>query len=165
MARVQLELNLQVAMKDIVAKTKLTKDAGPKTKDVQSSQKMVVSRQRPSKTVPKATEDSSHRALNLKIVDNAVNVYWHVISVNSALSGGNIPDFQITNQINVLNTDYGAANIVWKLAGTTQTVNADWFNNAGPSTSQQTAMKNALRQGVSEKSAEADKDRSSVIRP
>ncbi|KAJ7137553.1 hypothetical protein C8R43DRAFT_1072218 [Mycena crocata] len=86
-------------------------------------------------------------ALNLKISNNAVNVYWHVISANSALSGGNIPDSQIINQINVLNTDYGAANIVWKLAGTTRTVNVDWFKNAGPSSSQQTAMKNALRQG------------------
>ncbi|KAJ7122485.1 metalloprotease [Mycena crocata] len=83
---------------------------------------------------------------DFKIANKAVNVYLHVISANSALSGGNIPDSQITNQINVLNTDYGAANIVWKLAGTTRTVNADWFKNVGPSTSQQTAMKNALGQ-------------------
>lgn len=29
----------------------------------------------------------------------------------------------------------------------TRTLNPDWFSNAGPNTSQQTAMKQALRQG------------------
>ncbi|KAJ6525878.1 hypothetical protein DFH09DRAFT_936448, partial [Mycena vulgaris] len=33
------------------------------------------------------------------------------------------------------------------LVGTTRTVNADWFKNAGPSTSQQTAMKAARQDG------------------
>ncbi|KAJ7669138.1 hypothetical protein B0H17DRAFT_949288, partial [Mycena rosella] len=72
-------------------------------------------------------------------------VYWHDISKDSTLTGGNNPDSQITNQINVLNNEY-AGNITWTLANTNRTVNADWFNNAGPSTSQQTAMK-ASRQG------------------
>ncbi|KAJ7445255.1 metalloprotease [Mycena latifolia] len=80
-----------------------------------------------------------------KIANTAVKVYWHVISKDSTLAGGNIPDSQIANQISVLNKDY-AGNITWTLAGTARTVNADWFNNAGPSTSQQTAMK-AARQG------------------
>lgn len=46
-----------------------------------------------------------------------------------------------------MNTAYASAGISWVLAGTTRTVNSDWFNNAAPGTSQQTAMKNALRQG------------------
>ncbi|KAJ7692210.1 hypothetical protein B0H17DRAFT_934245, partial [Mycena rosella] len=72
-------------------------------------------------------------------------VYWHVISKDSTLAGGNIPDSQIASQIQTHNTDY-AGNITWTLANTNRTVNADWFNNAGPGTSQQTAMK-ASRQG------------------
>ncbi|KAJ7627867.1 zincin [Mycena rosella] len=80
-----------------------------------------------------------------KIANTAVKVYWHVISKDSTLAGGNIPDSQIANQISVLNKDY-AGNITWTLANTNRTVNADWFNNVGPSTSQQTAMK-ASRQG------------------
>ncbi|KAJ6579952.1 metalloprotease [Mycena vulgaris] len=87
----------------------------------------------------------ANRNETAKIANTAVKVYWHVISKDSTLKGGNIPDSQIANQISVLNKDY-AGNITWTLAQTTRTVNADWFNNAGPSTSQQTAMK-ASRQG------------------
>ncbi|KAJ6538264.1 metalloprotease [Mycena vulgaris] len=87
----------------------------------------------------------AHRNQTAKISNAAVKVYWHVISKDSTAAGGNIPDSHIANQISVMNKDY-AGNIAWTLAGTTRTVNADWFNNAGPSTSQQTAMK-ASRQG------------------
>ncbi|KAJ6556595.1 metalloprotease [Mycena vulgaris] len=73
-------------------------------------------------------------------------VYWHVISQDSTAAGGNVPDSQIASQITTLNTDYGG-NIAWTLAGTTRTVNSDWFKNVGPSSSQQTAMKAALRSG------------------
>ncbi|KAG9106128.1 hypothetical protein FRC07_008957 [Ceratobasidium sp. 392] len=45
-----------------------------------------------------------------------------------------------------MNTHY-AGTISFVLAGTTRTTNADWFNNAGPDSSQQTAMKSSLRQG------------------
>ncbi|KAJ7621850.1 metalloprotease [Mycena rosella] len=86
-----------------------------------------------------------------KIANSAVNVrlrpvYFHVVSQDSTPNGGNVPDSQIASQITTLNNDY-AGNITWVLAGTTRTVNSDWFNNAGPSSSQQTAMKTALRQG------------------
>jgi len=76
-----------------------------------------------------------------------LNVYWHVVSQDTTLAGGNIPDSQIAAQINVMNTGYANMGYSWTLAGTTRTVNADWFNNAGPGASQQTDMKNALRQG------------------
>jgi hypothetical protein len=46
-----------------------------------------------------------------------------------------------------MNTAYAGTGYSWVLASTTRTVNADWYNNAGPSTSQQTAMKKALRTG------------------
>jgi len=46
-----------------------------------------------------------------------------------------------------LNQDYSGTGISWSLAGTTRTINADWFNNVAPGTSQQTAMKTSLRQG------------------
>lgn len=46
-----------------------------------------------------------------------------------------------------MNNDYASVGISWVLAGTTRTVNADWFDNAGPDSSQQTDMKSALRQG------------------
>jgi len=47
----------------------------------------------------------------------------------------------------VLNADYAGSGYKFTLSGTTHTCNADWFDNAAPSTPQQTAMKNALRVG------------------
>lgn len=64
-----------------------------------------------------------------------------------AISGGYIPDSQIADQISVLNADYADSGYSFTLAQTTRTLNADWFNNAGPGNDQQTAMKSALRVG------------------
>ncbi|KAF8063183.1 metalloprotease [Lyophyllum atratum] len=78
---------------------------------------------------------------------STLNVYWHVINIGSSPSAGNIPDSQIEEQIAVLNDDYANTGATWSLAGTTRTVNTDWFNKVGPGSSQERAMKNALRQG------------------
>ncbi|KAF8063188.1 metalloprotease [Lyophyllum atratum] len=80
---------------------------------------------------------------------STLSVYWHVISNGTTLSTGNIPDSQIEKQVAVMNADFANTGVTWRLAGTTRTVNTDWFNNVGPESSQQTAMKNALRQGGS----------------
>jgi len=88
------------------------------------------------------------------------------VSKDTTLAGGNLPcvipalkslarsdqttessDTQISAQITVMNQFYAPAGITWVLAGITRTLNANWFNNAGPSTSQQTAMKAALKVG------------------
>ncbi|KAF8076085.1 metalloprotease [Lyophyllum atratum] len=79
--------------------------------------------------------------------ESTLRIYWHVVSKDTTLSGGNIPDSQIASQVNVMNNAYASMGYSWTLAGTTRTVNSDWFNNAGPDTTQQDAMKNALRQG------------------
>ncbi|KAH8102102.1 metalloprotease [Cristinia sonorae] len=76
-----------------------------------------------------------------------VPVYFHVISKDSTLAGGNVPDSQIANQISVLNTDYAGSGLTFSLSGTTRTVNSQWFNQVGPDSSLQTTMKNQLRQG------------------
>ncbi|KAK7044542.1 extracellular metalloprotease [Favolaschia claudopus] len=76
-----------------------------------------------------------------------INVYWHVIRSRNDLYGGNIPDNQISDQINVLNSDYRDGSIRFTLVETTRTTNADWFDNAAPNTQQQSAMKSALRKG------------------
>jgi hypothetical protein len=56
-------------------------------------------------------------------------------------------DKQIADQIAKLNQDYGEKNILWTLRGTTRTISTEWFDHAGPGTTEQTAMKSALRQG------------------
>jgi hypothetical protein len=66
----------------------------------------------------------------------------------------NLPDVdnrysQIASQIRVINAAYSnsSTGISWVLAGITRTINDDWFQNAGPGTSQQTVMKARLRRG------------------
>ncbi|OSC98680.1 Metalloprotease [Trametes coccinea BRFM310] len=76
-----------------------------------------------------------------------VSVYFHVISKDSTAAGGNIPDSMIADQIAVLNEDYAPSGLAFVLAGTTRTVNAQWFNQVGPDSSLQTTMKRQLRQG------------------
>jgi hypothetical protein len=56
-------------------------------------------------------------------------------------------DSQILAQIDVLNEDYTGTGLGFKLAGITRTLNADWFDYAGPETPQQDEMKQALRVG------------------
>ncbi|KAG6897224.1 hypothetical protein C0992_003422 [Termitomyces sp. T32_za158] len=54
---------------------------------------------------------------------------------------------QVEAQMKVLNEAYMPAGINFTVIDTTYTVNADWFNKAGPTNSFQTEMKKALRRG------------------
>ncbi|KAJ7123261.1 Metalloprotease [Mycena crocata] len=80
-----------------------------------------------------------------------LRINFHVISKDSTLAGGNVPDAQIDDQVDVMNDAYAGTGITWVLGNTTRTVNPTWFNQAGPSNSgdnsQATAMKTALRTG------------------
>ncbi|KAI0092457.1 metalloprotease [Irpex rosettiformis] len=76
-----------------------------------------------------------------------IPVYFHVVSANSTVEGGNIPDWQIAAQMAILNLDYHATGLTFKLANITRTVKAGWFNAVGPDGTTQTAMKKQLRQG------------------
>ncbi|KAJ7634686.1 Metalloprotease [Roridomyces roridus] len=75
-----------------------------------------------------------------------INVYFHVI-INSATGEGDMPDSQIKSQLDVLNKAFKGSGFQWLLASTSRVTNTDWFNNAGPDSAQQTAMKTKLRQG------------------
>ncbi|KAI0332454.1 metalloprotease [Cubamyces sp. BRFM 1775] len=77
----------------------------------------------------------------------SVNLYWHVVSQDTTLEGGNIPDSMIADQISVLNEDYAPSGIQFVLQGTTRTTNWYWFNEAGPNSDAQNQMKQQLRQG------------------
>ncbi|KAJ7657624.1 metalloprotease [Mycena polygramma] len=83
----------------------------------------------------------------LKPLVATLKIYFHVVSKDSTLAGGNVPDSQLTAQVTAMNKAYSGTGITWTLGGTTRTVNANWFNTAGPDSSAQTAMKNALRTG------------------
>ena len=76
-----------------------------------------------------------------------IPVYWHVIYKDTTVSGGYIPDSQITNSINVINAAYASTGLSFALAGIDRTLNANWFNQIGPGNSYQTAAKTALSKG------------------
>ncbi|THH21441.1 hypothetical protein EUX98_g8384 [Antrodiella citrinella] len=76
-----------------------------------------------------------------------IPVYFHVISKDKTLAGGNIPDSQIADQITALNQGYSSAGLTFSLAGTTRTTNTQWFTSVTDTSPLQTAMKKALRTG------------------
>lgn len=55
-------------------------------------------------------------------------------------------DSQLANQIAIMNQVYYPT-VTFVQVGVRRTVNPDWFNNAGPESPQQTAMKDALHTG------------------
>ncbi|HEY8143139.1 MAG TPA: zinc metalloprotease [Kofleriaceae bacterium] len=81
-----------------------------------------------------------------------IPVWVHVIRQGTGVSNGDLTTTMINNQISVLNQAYGGqtggTNTAYRftLAGTTRTTNATWFNGCD-SSSNETAMKNALRVG------------------
>ncbi|KAL0948523.1 hypothetical protein HGRIS_011083 [Hohenbuehelia grisea] len=79
-----------------------------------------------------------------------INIYWHVIRQDDTLEGGNVPDSQINDQVDVLNKAYAPTGLSFNLVNISRsevTVNAEWFHKAGPETLYQDSMKNTLRIG------------------
>ncbi len=78
-----------------------------------------------------------------------VDVWFHVVSDGAI---GNVSDKAIQDQMQVLNLGYGGfeggdnTGFRFRLVGVTRTSNAAWFN-AGPTTSAEREMKQALHQG------------------
>jgi hypothetical protein len=92
-----------------------------------------------------ALNDTRPGVTRQAVTGGTINVYWHVINNGSSLSQGNIPDSQITAQINVLNAAYASSGWSFNLVSTDRTTNATWYTCSGGSC--ETQMKNALRQG------------------
>ena len=75
----------------------------------------------------------------------SIPVYFHVIRDSSGLGG--VTTTQINNQMTVLNNAYAAAGFSFYLAGTDYTNNSSWYT-AGPGSTYESQMKNALRKGT-----------------
>lgn len=95
-----------------------------------------------------ARQDSNAAAL-AAVSAGVINVYFHVINNGTSLAQGNIPDSQITAQINVLNAAYASTGWQFQLVSTDRTTNAAWYT-ATPGTTAESQMKNALRQGTAD---------------
>ncbi|KAF3217204.1 hypothetical protein TWF106_008042 [Orbilia oligospora] len=78
-----------------------------------------------------------------------IDTYFHVISSDNTLKGGNLPDEQVTAQFNALNRDFKDTGISFVLKDVTRTVNKEWatFSVDNDSKDVEYTMKKALRQG------------------
>ncbi len=75
-----------------------------------------------------------------------IPVYVHVINKGTGITNGDVPSTAITQQLSVLNSAFSNTPFVFSLVSVDRTTNATWFT-AGPSTSAESQMKNALRKG------------------
>lgn len=89
---------------------------------------------------------STHHAA---VTGGTIPVYFHVINKGSGVSNGDITDTAISDQINVLNAAYASTGWTFVLAATDRTTNSTWYNGCA-TTSTETSMKNALRQGTAD---------------
>lgn len=103
-------------------------------------------------------DDATRLRVDMEIAGNTkrklgpngtINVYVHVINNGSTVAQGNIPDSMITSQITVLNNAYAAMGYSFTLVSIDRTTNSSWYT-AGPSTTAESQMKNALRQGTAD---------------
>jgi hypothetical protein len=99
-----------------------------------------------------AVEEYTRRILdragdNFLTASHVIPVYFHRIHDSNG-TGGVVTSQQISDQMNVLNSAYAGSSFSFTLAGVTDTNNSTWYT-AGPSTTAERDMKQALRQGGS----------------
>jgi len=72
-----------------------------------------------------------------------VDVYFHVIASSSSLSGGYVPQSQITNQLSVMNQAFAPHDIQFVNKGVDYTINSNWASDNAELT-----YKKQLRKGT-----------------
>jgi hypothetical protein len=72
-----------------------------------------------------------------------------VIRKGTGIANGDIPDSQITDQINVLNAAFAATGWSFSLVSTDRTTNATWYTASNGSSAERT-MKQTLRRGTAD---------------
>lgn len=83
------------------------------------------------------------------VTGGVINVYFHVIRKGTGVSNGDITTTMINNQMAVLNNAFAPTGWAFNLVQTTRTTNTTWYNGCA-SSSTESQMKNALRQGTAD---------------
>jgi hypothetical protein len=83
------------------------------------------------------------------VTGGTINVYFHVINKGSGVSNGDVTSTMISNQMAVLNAAFQPWGWTFNLVSTDRTTNSTWYNGCA-SSSTETQMKNALRQGTAD---------------
>jgi hypothetical protein len=95
-----------------------------------------------------ADADSRLRAFGLRAPGSVViPVYFHVIRRGTGLSNGDVPSTMINDQLAVLNNAFRNTAFRFQLSSVDRTTNSTFFT-AGPGSTAEASMKNALRQGA-----------------
>jgi len=87
-------------------------------------------------------------ALDSTTESSTINVYFHVINKGPGLGNGDIPDWQISAQMDVLNNACASSGFAFNLVAVDRTTNASWYT-MGKGTTAELEAKTALRKGGS----------------
>jgi Pregnancy-associated plasma protein-A len=82
---------------------------------------------------------------NRPIGSVTVPVWVHVINRGAGIANGDVPQSQVTAQIQILNDAWANSAFRFQLAGTTRTTNAAWYDLSGEAA--ELAAKTALKRG------------------
>ncbi|KAH8131560.1 hypothetical protein FP744_10001997 [Trichoderma asperellum] len=78
-----------------------------------------------------AREEATARMLGRRAVHEIqIDVYMHVVAMSEDPKEGNLSDQDVTNQFQVLKTDFEPTGIVFNLKSIDRTINNTWANNA-----------------------------------
>ncbi|PUU77819.1 extracellular metalloprotease [Tuber borchii] len=95
-----------------------------------------------SQTFAQGAADVENNRQATEAAPITISVWFHVLRAGTLVSQGNIPDSQITAQLDVMNNDYTSTRFKFTLAGITRTTNPSWFYEYDTG-----SMRAALRRG------------------
>ncbi|CEH12225.1 COMPLEMENT COMPONENT-RELATED SUSHI DOMAIN-CONTAINING [Ceraceosorus bombacis] len=127
------------------APTRKCGTTSPLSPELEAEAAKVVEAHRLALEAARASGNATDYRLNAAAA-SSIPVVWNIITDGS---NGALSSSAINGQINVLNNDYANSGMPYRfsLSSTKTTVNSNWFKNAYPGTSAESAMKNALRTG------------------
>jgi hypothetical protein len=89
------------------------------------------------------------RDITIDATGGVINVFFHVINQGTGIANGDVPDYQIQAQIDVLNAAYAPWGWSFNLVSVDRTTNASWYL-AAPGSAAEIEMKRTLRQGTAD---------------
>ena len=84
-----------------------------------------------------------------EVSGGVINVYFHVVRKGTGIANGDISQAMIDDQMDVLNAAFGGWGWQFNLQSVDRTTNTTWYNGCYSSTTE-TQMKNAMRQGTAD---------------
>jgi hypothetical protein len=101
-----------------------------------------------SRSAAFAAASKSLKAASLEVPaaakrDLTINTYFHIVATDNTTAGGMLTDKMVTDQLAVMNEEYGPHGIKYVLKGVDRTINATWAKD-----DDDLGMKKKLRKGT-----------------